>query len=220
MHDVTAPRVTADDIVISREAFAYLKVQKGKLHDVSHDFRRWCNEYRASLQRDYDSMRMHLPTIKRGSAECVLDIGSGLGGIDILLNRHYDRELTPILMDGTNDRALMTYHRRTFSNIDVAQRFHADNGCVPVLAVDANARPLTPLQVPVPLVISLGAWCFHIEPEVYLEYVESAVRAGARIIVDIRKDKPRWKETMEAAFNVRAVVHGSDKFDRTVYEAY
>lgn len=211
-------KVTADDIKVSNEAFKFLVLQKGRLDDKRDDRAAWEAAYREALNHNYAAIAPHLPERRsvRGMPN-FLDIGSGLGGIDILISRHYGGEAIPCLLDGVKDKPVMTLHRCTYNDMDVAQRFHADNGSIPITWVDPKMKPLPPLSCPVFLVVSFGSWCFHYAPELYLEYALANSTKRATFIIDVRKDKPEWKRMLDANLRLKAVVHGAIKFDRCVY---
>lgn len=209
--------VSAKDIKVNPTAFKYLRLQKGKLEPLARFMDQWLRSYRDALMADYLGIRPHLPALQEPTIGQVLDVGSGLGGIDILLHRHYRSSIVPVLLDGWKDEARMDLHRKTYNDMDVAERFHRDNGVIPVVGVDANVRPIMPLSYPAFLVISLGSWCFHYAPELYLEYVLANSTPDATVIVDVRKDKPEWHAAMDKAFRLKAVIHGAAKFDRCVY---
>lgn len=209
--------VSAADIKVSAEAFKFLKLQKGKLEPFAHDFDKWLHAYRTALQLDYDMLAPHLPNFD-DNIEQTLDIGSGLGGIDILLYRHYSGLIVPILLDGTNDTPVMTFHRKTYSSARVAEAFHAVNGVSPVAFVDPAMSPMMPLSVPAKLVVSLGSWCFHYAPDVYLQYVLDNTAPGATIITDLRKGKDDWKKQLNDVLSLQSVIHMATKFDRMVFK--
>jgi len=208
-------QVMGPGIRVSNQAFTYLKLQKGNLDHLSHDRRLWESAYRTGLLSTYVQIRPHLPPV----AESVLDIGSGLGGIDILINRHYDGRCMPILMDGVDDLPVVKLHRETFSNFRIAELFHADNGVGRVLSVDVSCQPMVDLAVPVPLVISFGSWCFHYPPALYLDYVRRNIAGGGTLIVDVRKEKPAWRTELAEHFELSAVIHEAAKMDRIVCRA-
>lgn len=213
-----AASVISDDVKVSDHAFEFLRLQKGKLEPIAKDRKRWELEYNRSLRSDYLEMKPYLP--KLGSPSFVLDVGSGLGGIDVLLNRHYHGYLTPILLDGIEDDPVMRKHRFTYSNFEVAKAFHRDNGVEPILSVEPiAAMKAAPPLAKVSLVISLGSWCFHYAPDTYLDFVLRSVKQDAVIITDVRRgdDKVAWMEMLEKVFVLRAVIRRSDKYQRCVF---
>lgn len=202
-------------IEVSDAAFEYLKLQKGNLHRFASDRAQWLEAYRADLARTYEEIAPHLPPRCWG----ILDIGSGLGGIDILLARHYVRagEKQPWinLLDGEDDPPVMKLHRETFNNMRVAQDFHRDNG----IRCDQFAyyTPSSPsLPKPYDLVVSFGSWCFHYPPATYLKLLlkGGGLHRDTVVIVDVRKDRPAYWEQLEEHFEVVATIRDARKFDR------
>jgi hypothetical protein len=117
------PQVTTPPIVVSDEALPYLVAQKGRLQPLAHDRDAWLMGYRQALDRDFALIRPHLPAPMLDHAVRVLDVGSGLGGIDVLIERHYRDAGTGAqitLMDGVADPPVMELHRKTFN--DMASR--------------------------------------------------------------------------------------------------
>src|SRR6266403_1531506 len=97
----------------------------------------------------------------------ILDVGSGLGGIDALLNRHYGGDCSITLLDGVNDVARLDNHATTFNSMAVARCFLAMNGVQYFDFIDASA-PERASPRKVDLIVSFRSWCFHFEPATYL----------------------------------------------------
>ena len=167
----------ARQIVVPDEALPYLVLQKGRLDPLKHDPAKWLPAYRACLADQFDEIEGFLP---RNCAK-MLDVGSGLGGIDILIARKTGAEV--YLLDGEADEPVMRVHRETFNDMAVAGRFFEANG-------EKLAGYYTPksedLGGPYDLVVSFGSWCFHYPPAVYLDRVLKACKPGAVLIVDVR----------------------------------
>lgn len=216
---VKAQQVSADDIKVSDAAFAYLVLQKGKLDPLRGERALWLAEYQAGLQRNYDAIKSYLPRKPNGDNCPVVDIGSGLGGIDILLHRHYAGRVVPTLVDGVEDAPRMVLHRQTYNDMQVAAAFHADNGVEAIAYVDPRMKPLPPLAQPAFLVVSFGSWCFHYAPELYLDWALANAIKGATFIIDVRKDKPEYRDKLATRLDLKAIVHGAVKFDRCVFHA-
>ena len=196
---------------VSDEAFAYLVLQRGSLDHLKHDRSAWESAYRQAIDHSYQGMKPHLPRECRG----ILDVGAGLGGIDILLARHYDHKPRVTLLDGEDDPPKMERHALTFGNRQVAMRFQQDNGCL-------NVDYLSPVNLrvrKVDLVVSTGAWCFHIPPDAYLSFVRQCCHPGATLITDVRNENPHWLKQLAAVFTPVAVVAVKDKRTRWVLHA-
>jgi len=197
-------------MIVEDSHFEYLKLQKGSLHQLVGDRAAWQAAYEQSLGEDLASMEAHLPETCRS----VLDVGSGLGGIDVLLNRKYPG-LQVRLMDGTNDPAVMTFHNRTYNDMMIAGDFQHKNGVAKFGYY--SIPPKGPVDFD--LIVSLGSWCFHYGPTAYLSFVKQCCHAGTVLILDVRADKPLWREELRETFTEIACAKAARKFNRLVFHA-
>jgi hypothetical protein len=198
-------------IHIPEEAYPYLVAQRGALDDMKDDAGLWCRRYAETLQSDFDCIERFLPE----RCDAVLDVGGGMGGINILLNAHYGGNLIVALLDGADDPPSVTKHAETFSNYRVARNFLQINGVENTMAI-STARPFAPNFFD--LVISLKSWCFHYEPAKYLDFVKGCSIAGkTRIILDVRgglKGCPlgrSWEMELQDALSMPRIVHTGPK---------
>lgn len=208
--EITSP------IVVSDSQFDYLRLQKGSLFDLSSDRERWRAAYEQELLQTYTGMQKHLPDPCWG----VLDIGSGLGGIDVLLTRHYGADGPPYihLLDGESDAPRMRRHRETFNSMRVAREFLAANGVRPDrISYFTTATELLPR--PYDLVLSLGAWCFHLPPDTYLPLLlrGGGLHMDSVLIMDVRTGKPEYAEQLAQSLERVAVIREAPKYTRGVY---
>jgi hypothetical protein len=113
----------AAEMIVSDEAFAYLAVQRGRINDLRHDRAAWQGAYEASLAEDMADLEPWLP--ERCTA--ILDIGSGLGGIDVHLARHY---IAPELwlLDGDAGLPPVIEAAVPFNDMSAARRFLGAHG--------------------------------------------------------------------------------------------
>jgi SAM-dependent methyltransferase len=197
-------------IHVDDQQFAFLALQRGALSDLVGNRTRWQEAYEASLSATMASIEQDLP------AWCasVLDIGGGMGGINILLARLWP-DLNVTILDGEDDAPVMRRHRETFNNAAVARRFLEQNG---VGHIDFFSPRLGEPR-PFDLIVSFASWCFHYEPAVYLDFVRACCRPGTVLILDIRRDKPHWRPELEKAFALRRVALVAPKFERIVFDA-
>jgi SAM-dependent methyltransferase len=174
--------------------------------------------FNRDMAREYAEIRSHLPR----RAVAILDIGCGVGGIDVLLHRHYG---TPrlYLADRTETSGEVYYgfaEKGAFYNsLDATRRLLLTNG-VPERAmrfreVGEECR----LDVPeaLDLVISLISWGFHYPVGVYADQVRALLRPGGRVILDVRKGTDGRAE-LEARFPRVTAISETRKKERLCAE--
>jgi SAM-dependent methyltransferase len=202
-------------VIVSDTQFEYLRLQKGSLSELSHDRARWQDAYESDLRKTYSEIQPFLPHPCWG----VLDIGSGLGGIDILIARHYADDPPYIhLLDGEADAPVMRVHRRTFNNMSVARDFLTMNG-VRRDRFGYFTTATENLPRPYDLVLSLGSWCFHYPPDAYLPLLfgGGGLHMDSVIIVDVRNRKPDYERQLATFLKRVAVLRETPKYTRSVY---
>ena len=196
---------------ITEKDYEFLALQKGKLHNIKADREAWADAYTASINLDLRTFVEHLPK----DCKNILDIGSGLGGMDAAINKACGGGLEVCLLDGEADQPSMVKHNQTFNNMEVARDFQARHGV-------SNFSYMTPTkQYPrkFDLIISFGSWCFHYPPEIYLPLVIQCCTKDTVLILEVRKDHPdNWLGQLKKHFKVKQVVETRTKFDRIVFE--
>lgn len=196
-------------MIISDEAFEYLKWQAGDINDLHADRAKWEAAYAAKIEAQYAEIAPWLPK----PCWTVLDIGSGLGGIHIPLKSNHGWNYLAVLLDGDNGRSCPGKSDEPHNSADVARRFLAANGVGRVSCMTPDClRPVSP-----DLVLSLAAWCFHFAPITYLDFVTERCKPDSIIILDVRRGKPDWDADLESAFEEVAVIHEARKFQRKVF---
>lgn len=194
---------------VHEKAWPYLKIQCGSLYRFASRETDWIEEYRKQLLKRYDTIEPFLPP----SCEHSLDVGGGMGGINILLAKAYDGKITSTILDGTDDPPTMKLHAETFSNEGAARVFLATNGQPRTRFVSPKLLGKEPAIIMYDLVVSFGAWCFHTPPEMYLDYVERHTRPGARLIVEMRYDKPEWLRVVTGSFTPVGAIGRGRKYE-------
>jgi hypothetical protein len=106
-----------------------------------------------------------------------------------------------------------------------------ENGVQPQQWRYVNPLQLNDRDFPVyDLVISFRSWCFHYPPETYQHFVNTHTCPGARIMLDVRKDRPwrkdlarMWHEVNARSKSTRSSIafyswseggHSENSFDR------
>lgn len=212
-----------ESLNITRNAYPYLVAQRGALDDMKGDPLTWIAKYIDVVFSEFRKIEPYLP--KR--CDSILDVGSGLGGIDALLNEHYGGDCQVTLLDGVADPPEVTQHNRTFNDMAVAAEFLVMNGVQRFDFIDANDPKACAIRK-YDLIVSFKSWCFHIEPERYLDLVLSAcVPQHTQLIVDLRggrvgREEERsyhWERTLRSAFTYRTMIHYGIKFETLLLEA-
>lgn len=180
--------MAAQMISVRDEHFPYLFLQKGELDYLKGDRVAWQAAYERSLEDDFASIKRYLPE-QCGS---VLDIGGGLGGIDILLARCYPG-LQVRILDGEADAPKLILHDQTFNHMEATRSFLEANGVTDFgYYTPAKLLPLRPFD----LIISLRSWCFHYSPRTYLEFVRCCCGPNTRLIIDVRNGRADWMQQL------------------------
>jgi SAM-dependent methyltransferase len=173
--------------------------------------------YHDDLQREYVQMAPFLPP----TVGQVLDVGCGLGGIDLFLHRHYRQGLNLVLLD-REGRSGSFYGFRAqaafYNSLDLTRALLCANGVrndhVSTFEVDRDGFPD---QHAYDLVVSLLSWGFHYPVETYLERVLSSLSAGGVLIIDVRKGTD-GERRLETAFGAPTrVIADADKHRRLAF---
>ena len=196
-------------LIIEPSHWDYLKIQHGSIASEENlaDFAKWQAAYEASLANLLANIEPALPK------ECgsILDIGSGLGGVDILLGRHYGGA-TVGLLDGIDCPPHTHAANIPFSNAAVATDFHHKNGSKFVRCY----WPAPPPAEHFDLIVSFAAYCFHIAPFEYMPVLMNNVRSHTVLIFDVRKKK-EWLAPLVTAFGQPKVLYSAEKFIRCAF---
>jgi SAM-dependent methyltransferase len=174
--------------------------------------------FNRDMEREYREILPHLPP----RAVAILDIGCGVGGIDVLLHRHYG---TPRLYladrTHTSERIFYGYEQKGafYNSFEVTRRLLLENGVPEPALRFREVGEECRLDVPeaVDLVLSLISWGFHYPVTVYADQVRALLRPGGRVILDVRKGTD-GRAQLEARFPRVTTVSETRKKERVVAE--
>lgn len=197
-------------MIVEKKHFEYLVIQHGKVSDARHDFELWRSAYRTSLDGVFDSIRAALPA----KCDSVLDIGSGLGGIDILVALHYSPQPSIYLLDGVDDPPVVKNSFTTFSNLTVARDFLRKNG---VLTVNPDDAVVFKPGRKYDLIHSYFAYGFHIHPGNYLRDIKDVMHKDTVCIFDVRRSKREWLREFIEVLGQPKVLHQAEKYVRLAF---
>ncbi len=198
------------NLKVSNEVYPYLMVQKGEINHIE-DREEFVREYNVRLQQMLFKMLPHIPANIKSS----LDIGSGMGGINILLQQHFKQRV--YLLDAFDTPAMCLKHDIPFNSFHVSTEFFRDNNAEISYYIDANFTDLGERVVKSDLIISVGSYCFHYSPEKYLEFVKACCHKDTVLIFDVRNRHTDWLEILRENFVEVAVITEEEKFTKRVF---
>lgn len=172
--------------------------------------------YDDDMSKEYQTIKDFLPK----TCNSILDIGCGVAGIDVYLDRHYKGQQPDFyLLDRTKVEGSVFYgFERTgafYNSLDVARTMLTSNG-IPdgrVHLLQATDKNEINIENPVDVVISLISWGFHYPIETYLSRVHGLLSDGGSLIVDIRKGTNGFS-ALNGVFGRVDVIQDSSKFQR------
>ena len=155
------------------------------------------------------------------SVRSVLDIGAGLGGVDLALRKIFALEKI-VLLDKNAEEARVFYgfeeRGAYYNSLDLARQMLELNG-VPseeifCLEAPSDGNIVLPPEAgkSVDLVISTISWGFHYPISLYLESVHRLLSKDGSLIVDVRKGTG-GREALSSLFSVETIAE-SDRGER------
>jgi SAM-dependent methyltransferase len=172
--------------------------------------------YAEDMRREYQSIREALPRVCRS----VLDIGCGVAGIDVLIQRHYgDQAVDFFLLDRSEVTPSVFYSYQSrgafYNSLEVARGLMTMNGLPAERIHLLEATPENDIKITgtVDLIISLLSWGFHYPLEGYLVRVHELLSADGVLILDVRKGS-EGLNGLRGVFPHVEVVQSTLKYDR------
>jgi hypothetical protein len=173
----------------------------------------WQEEYTARIVDEFAALKPYLPR----KIDSLLDIGCGLGGIDVLIARKA-RTKTIHLVDGyiMNDaNKNHGYHKKTkpWTDVDSAGKFVKDNYSLADVRLHYYDKKVK--VVGVDLILSMWSWGFHYPVAEYMPV--ALANPKARIVLDIRKGVGGPNVLYDAGYKLVATIADERKRLRGVF---
>lgn len=200
-------------MIITREHFEYLVTQRGEVSDERGNFSKWKIAYEKSLNDILDTIVPVLPA----RFDSVLDIGSGLGGIDVLLSLHCDGDRDVTLVDGEADKPDVRWSFQTHSSRVIAEDFQRRNGVSKLTYLNPNQFRAGEQFRKQDLIVSFAAYGFHIHPGDYMAEVRKACHKDTVLIFEVRRTKPEWLRLFVEQFGEPKVLYRAEKLSRLAF---
>lgn len=197
-------------MIITDSMHKYIELQRtgyGKNADIAK-----C--YEGDIGRTYESIRDYIPN----DCSRVLDIGCGLGGIDLMVYNHYNGNVEINLLDYSkvDDKIHYGYQNTgsIYNSLELSKEFLVINGVDESKIRIHNAENEFPIGR-FDVILSILSCGFHYPISTYLSYVQGCLDGVA--IFDIRKDTDQIEE-LKDNFNEVEVIAEYKKCYRTMFK--
>lgn len=161
---------------------------------------------------EYENIKSYLPS------ECsrILDIGCGVGGMDVMLYRHYNGggNIEFYLFDKTKLSGKIYYGFKKkaefYNSLEIAEEILYSNGMerekIHLLEVPDDYK--INVKPDVDLIMSLLSWGFHYPVSKYIDQVYDILRHGGHLILDVRKKSGGEEEVGEMFSKMEKISEG------------
>ncbi len=166
--------------------------------------------------RDFDTIKEWIPN----RTDSILDIGCGIGGVDIPL-AWYTKCSCVTIIDGDGTGGKKTSYSaesEAWADRELARSLISYN-----VECEVRAFPPDPsLTIEADLIISLKSWGHHYPVNVYIDLVKRSLRPLGRVIMDIRRRRRTdGRGVMESAgFRYLDTTYETPKCYRMVFERH
>jgi len=168
--------------------------------------------FEAKITRDFNVIEEWLPA----RMSSILDIGCGMGGIDILIqNSRSVRRIYLIDGDGTGEkRNGFDHEMKPWNDVKEAKQFVAGN------VSNCTVYDKMPARFLVDLIISLKSWGHHYPVDTYLSLAKRSLRSTGRIILDIRRihKEVGLRSMSSGGFQLISCIYETEKSERMMFE--
>ncbi len=173
--------------------------------------------YPARMESEWATIAPYVPD----DVQDIMDIGCGLGGIDVMIARHHPVDKI-VLVDGNGDLSLrgklgFKTAQKAWADVRIAEEFVRANARVFEI-VAANPAIVWSAVGDLDLIVSLRSWGHHYPAATYAALAFGALRNGGRSILDIRRNTDGRKQMEAAGFRFLAICDEGKKHQRMVFE--
>lgn len=172
--------------------------------------------YQRDMAQEFQTLTAALPR----ACSTILDIGCGVAGIDVLLDRHYAGQAPDIyLLDKSHVERSVYYLFRPraafYNSLEVAKSLLMSNGIPPqrIHLLDASEEYDIAVDASIDLVISLLSWGFHYPVDAYIDRVHALLTEHGVAILDVRKGTDGM-DTLRRVFRSAAIIDDAAKYER------
>ena len=167
------------------------------------------------MVREYNIIKNYIPKNPKN----ILDIGSGVAGIDIMLHKHYkDKEIDFHLLDKTEVNSKVYYgiekEAAYYNSLNIAKNILMANGIEEknIHTQEVRGKEIFPGKR-FDMIISLISWGFHYPVNTYIDEVYDALVTGGVLIIDVRKNT-EGEDLLLKKFGLESVIYEAQKYRR------
>jgi SAM-dependent methyltransferase len=181
----------------------WIKLQRSGYKDIRQEFIE-------NIEKEYELMKPYLPD----KAELILDIGCGVGGIDVYIYNHYDVPHM-FLMDSelVSREPIYGFDRGVsyYNSFDATKALMMANDVYNFSLLNLDIRIDTIKNID--LIISILSWGYHYPIDKYIKQVDTALSENGTLIIDIREGTDGIRE-IKKYFPVVDIISNYNKSHR------
>lgn len=170
--------------------------------------------YQNDISRTYENIKNFLPVNTRR----ILDIGCGIGGIDLMLNAHYQGDVDIHLFDYSEiDRNVYYGYNEKgsiYNSLELSRMFLEMNGVRAENIYTHDAKWVFP-ENDYGIIVSLLSCGFHYPISTYLADIKKCLAKGGSGIFDLRKNTGQI-ELLKKSFSHVEIIADFPKCERVV----
>jgi hypothetical protein len=172
------------------------------------------NGYYTEIEKVFNTLKPHISK----NTQSILDIGSGLAGLDVFLWSLLQKNQPKIyLLDKTKVEKKIWYefksHGAFYNSLDLAKKNLMSNGVESsnITVIEAPNNGIIKNIKNIDLVISTISWGFHYPVDLYIDSVLSLMSKKGVLIIDVRKNKGGL-DTLAAKFKTISIIKNEKKY--------
>jgi hypothetical protein len=172
-------------------------------------------KFQKDINTEFSRIKLFLPK----ESQNILDIGSGMAAIDILVSNHYGHKVNIHLLDKAKLDTEIYYGFENkasyYNSFDLALKMLTDNGVSRENIHMHDTEDLGPAfqKQKYDLVTSFISWGFHYPISTYIQQVSDSMLDNGVLIVDVRKDTDGLNEIKKYYKNV-SIIYKTPFLDR------
>jgi len=172
-------------------------------------------KFKKGIHAEFSLIEPYLPT----DSQNVLDIGSGMAAVDILISKHYGHKIDIHLLDKTMLDTDIYYGFKDkasfYNSFELARKILTRNNVAEENIYTHDAGDLKDVfhNRKYDLVTSFISWGFHYPISTYIKEVSDSMSDNGVLILDVRKDTDGLQE-IKRYFKNTTIIHKTPFLDR------